>query len=110
LFFIVVLSIVCAQHNISFHVDTDGGRISLSLFGRSVSRVVRSATIGLIVIGTFFGDDTVNILLFYTIFAQIWQREPEIPCKNEIETVDDVRAGVALTTGLLVALCVIPMM
>eukprot|EP00551_Chaetoceros_affinis_P010571 CAMPEP_0203669702 /NCGR_PEP_ID=MMETSP0090-20130426/5997_1 /ASSEMBLY_ACC=CAM_ASM_001088 /TAXON_ID=426623 /ORGANISM="Chaetoceros affinis, Strain CCMP159" /LENGTH=895 /DNA_ID=CAMNT_0050534435 /DNA_START=443 /DNA_END=3130 /DNA_ORIENTATION=+ len=89
--------------------NTDGGRISLSLFGRSISRVVRTGTIGLIVISSFFGGDTMNILLFYTIFAQIWQRESEITSKNEIENVDDVRAVVAFITGILVALTVIPM-
>lgn len=83
--------------------------MSLSLFGRSVSRVVRSGTIGLIVFASFFGGETVNLLLFYTIYAQIWQRDSEIPCKNEVENVDNVRAVVALATGLLVALSVIPM-
>jgi hypothetical protein len=82
----------------------------LALFGRSVSRVVRTGTIGIIVFCSFFGGDSVNLLLFYTIYAQLWQRECEIPCKNEIENVDNVRAGVALATGLLVALTVIPMM
>jgi len=93
-----------------FFLDTDGGRITLSLFGRSISRVVRSLTIGLIVFYSFFGGETVNLLLFYTIYAQIWQRESEIPCKNEVETVNDTRAVIALVTGVLVALSVIPMM
>lgn len=92
------------------HVDTDGGRVSMSLFGRSISRVVRTTTIGIIVFSSFFllGNE-MNVLLFYTIFAQIWQRESDIPCKNEIENVDDVRGIIALVTGLLVALSVIPM-
>lgn len=81
----------------------------MSLFGRSISRVVRTTTIGIIVFSSFFGGDLMNILLFYTIYAQIWQRESEIPCKNEIENVDNVRAVVALLTGVLVALAVIPM-
>ncbi len=80
----------------------------MALFGRSVSRVVRTGTIGIIVFCSFFGGDSVNLLLFYTIYAQLWQRECEIPCTNEIENVDNVRAGVALATGLLVALTVIP--
>ena len=82
----------------------------MSLFGRSISRVVRTTTIGIIVFSSFFllGNE-MNVLLFYTIFAQIWQRESEIPCKNEIENVDDVRGIIALVTGLLVALSVIPM-
>ncbi len=92
-----------------FFLDTDGGRVALSLFGRSISRVVRTGTIGLIVISSFFGGDNMNILLFYTIYAQIWQRESEIPSKNEIENVDDIRAITAFVTGLLVALTVIPM-
>ncbi len=81
----------------------------MSLFGRSISRVVRTTTIGIIVFSSFFGGDPMNILLFYTIFAQIWQRESEIPCKNEIENVDNVRAAVAFITGILVSLAVIPM-
>ena len=82
----------------------------MSLFGRSVSRIVRTGTIGIIVFSSFFGGDSVNLLLFYTIYAQIWQRESEIPCKNEIDMIDNVRAAVALGTGILVGLSVIPMM
>jgi hypothetical protein len=106
---IITYSLTLQSHYL-FPEDTDGGRLSLALFGRSVSRVVRTGTIGIIVFCSFFGGDSVNLLLFYTIYAQLWQRECEIPCKNEIENVDNVRAGVALATGLLVALTVIPMM
>jgi len=89
--------------------NTDGGRIALSVFGRSLSRVTRTVTIGIIVISSFFVGDALNVLLFYTIYAQIWQRDPEIACKNEVENVNDVRAVIAVFTGLLTALAVIPL-
>jgi hypothetical protein len=57
----------------------------------------------------FFGGDEANLLLFFAIFAQIWQKETEIPCKNEIDGVSDERAILAFMTAFLVGLAVVPL-
>ena len=57
----------------------------------------------------FFGGDQANVLLFFAIFAQIWQKEPAIPCKNEVDGVSDFRAIAALATLFLVGAAVIPL-
>ena len=89
--------------------NTDGGRIALSVFGRSFAKFVRGATLIVLVGAGFFGGDEANLLLFYAVFAQIWQREPEIPCKNEVDGVSDGRAIVAFITLFLVGLAVVPL-
>jgi hypothetical protein len=47
--------------------------------------------------------------LFFAIFAQIWQKESEIPCKNEIDGISDERAVLAFATAFLVGLAVVPL-
>jgi hypothetical protein len=53
-------------------------------------RVVCTGTIAIIVFCSFFRGDSVNLLLFYTIYAPLWEHECEIPCTNKIENVDNV--------------------
>ena len=56
--------------------DTDGGRMSISLFGRGFSRIIRGLVVFLMVLAGLFGGDECNVLLFYAVFATIWQKEP----------------------------------
>jgi membrane-associated protease RseP (regulator of RpoE activity) len=88
--------------------NTDGGRIAQAMFGRSFSKLIRSVTLILMVGAGFFGGDEANVLLFFAIYAQIWQKEPEIPCKNEIDGITDERAALAFITAFLVGLAVVP--
>eukprot|EP00557_Chaetoceros_sp_GSL56_P003532 CAMPEP_0176489474 /NCGR_PEP_ID=MMETSP0200_2-20121128/7308_1 /TAXON_ID=947934 /ORGANISM="Chaetoceros sp., Strain GSL56" /LENGTH=850 /DNA_ID=CAMNT_0017886619 /DNA_START=116 /DNA_END=2668 /DNA_ORIENTATION=+ len=89
--------------------NTDGGRIAQAMFGRSFSKFIRGVTLILMVVAGFFGGDQANILLFFAIFAQIWQKEPEVPCKNEIDGISDERAVLAFATAFLVGLAVVPL-
>eukprot|EP00957_Ditylum_brightwellii_P147434 11226474-Ditylum_brightwellii.AAC.1 len=50
-----------------------------------------------------------NILLFYSLFVTIWQREPEMPCKNEVDELDLARGAVAIGAAVLVALALVPL-
>ncbi len=93
----------------SSFADTDGGRVATSVFGRSFAKFVRGLTLIFLVGAGFFGGDQANVLLFFAIFAQIFQREPVIPCKNEVDGVDDFRAIIAFATVFLVGLAVIPL-
>jgi len=79
------------------------------VLGRSLSRVLQGFTLLLLVIVGIFGADESNILLFYSLFVTIWQREPEMPCKNEVDELDLARGAVAIGAAVLVALALVPL-
>ncbi|KAL3756662.1 hypothetical protein ACHAWU_002565 [Discostella pseudostelligera] len=89
--------------------NTDGGRICITFFGRSFSRVVQGTTILLLVLAGFFGADKANTLLCYAIFTQCFQNEAEIPCRNEVDELDSFRGIVAIGMSLIVVLTLMPL-
>jgi len=91
------------------HIDTDGGRISLAMFGRRGAFVVKLFTTLLLVLAGLFGVDDMNVLLAYAIFALLWQRELESPIRNEVDEIDFSRGLLGITSALLVGLILIPM-
>ena len=56
-----------------------------------------------------FGDDNANLLLVFALYSQIWQRETEIPCKNEVDGIDDFRVVVAFLSFALAGLAIVPL-
>ncbi|KAL9181291.1 hypothetical protein ACHAXT_010096 [Thalassiosira profunda] len=89
--------------------NTDGGRISVAFFGRSFSRVVQSTAVFILVLAGFFGADNVNTLLCYAIYCQLWQKEAELPCRNEVQELDTARGFVAIGVSLIVLLTLTPL-
>ncbi|KAL7543542.1 hypothetical protein ACHAXR_012847 [Thalassiosira sp. AJA248-18] len=89
--------------------NTDGGRISLSFFGRSFSRVVQGTAILVLVIAGFFGADQANTLLCYAIYCNFFQKEAEVPCRNEVDELDTARGFLAIGVSLIVMLTLIPL-
>ena len=89
--------------------NTDGGRICVTFFGRSFSRVVHGTTLFALVLAGIFGADQTNIFLCYAIFCQIWQSGIEIPCRNEVDELDSVRGIVAIAASLIVMLTLCPL-
>jgi len=89
--------------------NTDGGRISTSVFGRSFARVLSVGILWvLLLVGIFEGDNS-DVLLSYALYSAFWQNEPEIPCRNEVDGVDDFRAVVAFGSAVLVTLALVPL-
>ena len=85
---------------------TDGGRVSLALFGRSGSQAAGFfALIALFFQGIFSSD----LLLFYFAFMTFFQSECEIPCRNEVDDIDFSRVLLSTFAGVLVLLSIIPM-
>ena len=85
---------------------TDGGRISLALFGRTGKQLIDFiALTGLFFLGLFASD----AFLFYVSFLLFLQGEPEIPCRNEVDEVDFSRVILSIFAGFVVLLTVIPM-
>ncbi|KAL3790813.1 hypothetical protein HJC23_004714 [Cyclotella cryptica] len=89
--------------------NTDGGRISLAFFGRSFSRVVHGSAVLILALSGLFGADESNILISYALYSQLWQKEPEIPCRNEVDELDAIRGSVAIAMSVFVMLALIPL-
>jgi len=88
---------------------TDGGRISLSMFGRRGAFVIKLFTTLILVLSGLLGLDDINILLAYAIFVLVWQRELESPIRNEVDEIDFSRGLLGITSAILVGLTLIPM-
>jgi len=88
---------------------TDGGRLSLSLFGR----LGHSAVSGLLwfglLVACLFGGGGTNLLVGAWIIWNFAQNDPEIPCRDEVTDVDLGRAAAALILWFSAALILIPM-
>lgn len=89
-------------------IDTDGGRIALAMFGRRGSYIVQTFTTALLCIAGIVGLDNTGWLLTYALFAAIWQREGEIPIRNEVDELDFPRGAIGIMAALVVALVLIP--
>jgi hypothetical protein len=91
-------------------LDTDGGRISLAMFGRRGAFVIKLFTTLLLTLAGLFGLDDNNILLAYVLYTLVWQRELETPMRNEVDEIDFTRGLLGISGALLVGLVLIPML
>jgi hypothetical protein len=105
-YFFLTLSSFFWDHHI---IDTDGGRISLAMFGRRGAFVTKLFTTLLLTVAGLFGLDDNNILLAYVLYTLIWQRELETPIRNEVDEVDFSRGLLGIIGAMLVGLVLIPM-
>ena len=85
---------------------TDGGRIALTLLGRSGTQLVSFLTFVFMFLQGVAGSD---LLLFFFSFVVFFQSELEIPQRNEVDDMDFSRVLLATATGVLVLLTLIPM-
>jgi hypothetical protein len=90
-------------------VETDGGRVALTMFGRRGAFVVKSFAGLLLCFAGLIGFDGANIILSYVLFAVLFQRELETPARNEVEELDFVRGALGICMALVVALALFPM-
>ena len=85
---------------------TDGGRVSMALFGRSGSQVVTFLSLAFMFV---LGLSQSDLLLFYFGFVVFFQSELEIPCRNEVDDVGFSRVLLASFAYFLMLLTLIPM-
>jgi choline-glycine betaine transporter len=79
------------------------------MFGRRGAYVNQVFTVLGLVLAGLVGLDNSNILLVYTLYSLVWQRELEAPVRNEVDELDVSRGLVAIAASLLVGLTLIPM-
>ena len=89
--------------------NTDGGRICLSFFGRSFTRVTQGTTLLILVVTGLCGSDMTNLLLCYAVYCQFFQKENEIPMRNEVDELDPARGLVGILFTLFVLLTLTPL-
>ena len=90
--------------------NTDGGRVSQVMFGRRGAYLVSIITTLLLCVVGLVGLDEQRIFLVYTLFAMIWQREPESPALNEVDELDFPRGLLGIAASIVVFLTLLPML
>lgn len=96
------------QNSLAYATDTDGGRVSIAMFGRRGAYLISTFTAVLLCLVGVFGWDDSRIFLSYTLFALLWQRELETPARNEVEELDFGRGALGIFAALLVGLTLVP--
>ncbi len=99
-------SYLSALPSFSSTKGTDGGRISMALFGRSGCQAVTFASLASLFI---LGITQSDLLLFYFAFIAFFQSELEIPMRNEVDDVGYPSVLFASFAGFLMLLTLIPM-
>jgi hypothetical protein len=88
--------------------DTDGGRIAVTMFGRSGALLVKTFTTIALCVAGLVGFDDAGVLLNYVLLVVLWQSELEAPARNEVEELDVVRGCTAIVAAVLVVLILWP--
>ena len=88
--------------------STNGGRISLALFGRKGHSVVGGFIWLSLLLGTLFLERP-DIILGAWLVYNLTQNDPEIPCRNEVDSIDAFRAVTAFALWFVAALAIIPL-
>lgn len=99
-------SLITNALNLTPYGRTDGGRVSLALFGRGGAQFVGILTLITLFTAGIFSSDS---LLLYFAFILFYQNELEIPLRNEVDDVDFSKVLLATLSGVLVLLTIIPM-
>ena len=90
-------------------LDTDGGRISIAMFGRRGTLLVKTLTAAILCGIGLFGFDDSGILLNYVLLIVIWQNELEAPVRNEVDELDFSRGFAAIISAIVVFMTLLPM-
>ena len=85
----------------------DGGRVASAVFGQSQAALVSGVTLLLVGLSTLFGSDD-PVLLFFGLFIILFQRPPELPCKDDVTGVPQSYEFAAAVVASVVLLTVLP--
>eukprot|EP00529_Nitzschia_sp_RCC80_P004188 CAMPEP_0113507102 /NCGR_PEP_ID=MMETSP0014_2-20120614/36275_1 /TAXON_ID=2857 /ORGANISM="Nitzschia sp." /LENGTH=917 /DNA_ID=CAMNT_0000402667 /DNA_START=38 /DNA_END=2791 /DNA_ORIENTATION=+ /assembly_acc=CAM_ASM_000159 len=84
---------------------TDGGRLTMALFGREAKLGAGSNTLFLLLIYGLFGSD---LFLFYFSYLLAFETGNEVPARNEVDEPDISRGVVAILCYGLAILSLVP--
>ncbi len=84
----------------------DGGRACHAVFGRRSAYVISLLTLTLMAIGALTGFSTISI--FWGLIITIFQRNLDVPIRDELSEVNDFRIGVYIFSIILTVLTLVP--
>jgi len=84
----------------------DGGRAYTAVFGARNATLASLLTLTLMVLLSLTGMS--SIAIFWGALVVLFQRQPDIPVRNEVTEVDDVRVGVYVATLALTIMALAP--
>ncbi len=85
-------------------LGTDGGRIAFALLGRNITKLINGITL----ITLFIAGLGSDLFLLHFLFVFLFQGEPEIPLRNELEEVGPLRVLLSLATAAFVIMTLVP--
>lgn len=89
---------------------TNGGRMSLAIFGRQGHAVISGFTWLALLVSTFVLDDDKGLLLTTALLINSFgQNDMEIPCRNETDEVDGKRLVLSFSLWFLAVLILVPL-
>jgi len=88
--------------------QTDGGRLSLTMFGRKGTVLIKFATTVVLLLAGLFGLDESRILLLYAVYVSLCQGELETPAQDEVTELDVGRGVLGILSALFVVGTLLP--
>ena len=84
----------------------DGGRASTASFGRRSANIISLLTLGVLAVSALSGFSTISI--FWGLITVLFQRQTEIPVRDEYAEVNDLRFGAFIISLIFSALVLLP--
>ena len=106
LFMIGLAGLVSSALNLLPIGRLDGGRAATAVFGRRSSYILSIATLAYLALSALTGSSTSSI--FFGFIVSIFQRLPEIPIRDEISEVENVRFGIYVLSVVITFLVLAP--
>ncbi|KAL7571373.1 hypothetical protein ACA910_007684 [Epithemia clementina (nom. ined.)] len=87
---------------------TDGGRLTLAVFGRGGHALITSLVWVFLLLSTFLFDRSAALLSVFCLYG-ITQADIELPCRDEVTPISGGRVVLAFVFWFLAFLIVVPM-
>ena len=87
---------------------TNGGRLSLAVFGRKGHTLMGGLTWCFLLYSAFFMERADALIGAWTVYS-VTQNDAEIPCRDEVTTIDPARAVLAFGLWFVAVLAFVPL-
>jgi len=106
LFMIGLAGVVSSALNLLPIGRLDGGRAATAVFGRRSSYILSILTLAYLALSALTGTSTTSI--FWGFLVSVFQRLPEIPIRDEISEVDNLRFGLYVVSVVITIIVLAP--
>mmetsp|Transcript_7944 Transcript_7944/g.11689 ORF Transcript_7944/g.11689 Transcript_7944/m.11689 type:complete len:225 (+) Transcript_7944:231-905(+) len=106
LFMVGLAGLVSSALNLLPIGRLDGGRTCMAIFGRRSSYLISLLATSILAVAALTGTSVVSI--FFGLLVTLFQRNADIPIRDELSDVDDIRVGVYIFSLVLTFLILSP--